>query len=248
VYSTPSYFFKPRQIVVLYEGTSARRYQIVYAKNLTLNRGVDNQIQFQFLDQEQKKIDITGKTLSFRLLNYNGTEVLLRKALDPLLPLTGLANLNLSSTDLIDIDPQLCSYSLEITDGNLNLPVFTNSEAGARGTISVVDSVLPRHLPSTPVDIPTHGNVANTGTTFYSGVINTGDSGIITIQPYLDQYSGNIVIQGSTLVDAGWYDIQTIGTFVQDSNTAGYTIEGFHPYLRLQFNGTNGDITNILVR
>ena len=248
MYSTPSYFFKPRQIVVLYDGTSARRYQIVYAKNLTLNRGVDNQIQFQFLDQEQKKIDITGKTLSFRLLNYTGTEVLLRKALDPFLPLTGLANLTLSSSDLIDINPQLCSYSLEINEGNLNLPVFTNSEAGARGTLQVVDSVLPRHVPSTPVDIPTHANVANTGTTFYSSVISTNGSSIMTLQPYLDQYSGNIVIQGSTIIDSGWYDIETIGTFVEDSNTAAYTVDGFHPYIRLQFNGTNGDITKILVR
>ena len=34
----------------------------VYAKPLTLNKGVDNKIQFQFLNQEQKPVDITGKS------------------------------------------------------------------------------------------------------------------------------------------------------------------------------------------
>ena len=33
-----------------------------YSKPLTLHRGVDNQIQFQFLNQEQKKVDITGQS------------------------------------------------------------------------------------------------------------------------------------------------------------------------------------------
>lgn len=248
MYSTPLYFYKPRQIVVLYSGTSARRYQIVYAKNLTLNRGVDNQIQFQFLDQEQKKIDITGKTLSFRLLNYDGTEILLRKALTAFLPLTGLANLTLSSSELIDINPQLCSYSLEIDDGSLNLPVFTTSEANARGTISVVDSVLPKHLPSLPIDIPTHPAVSNTGTTYYSSVIGMNGSSLMTFQPYLDAYSGNIIVQGSTIVDDGWYDIDTIGTFVEDTSTTFFSVEGFHPYVRLQFNSTAGNVANILVR
>lgn len=248
MYSTPLYFYKPRQIVVLYSGTSARRYQIVYAKNLTLNRGVDNQIQFQFLDQEQKKIDITGKTLSFRLLNYDGTEILLRKALTAFLPLTGLANLTLSSSELIDINPQLCSYSLEIDDGVLNLPIFTTSEANARGTINVVDSVLPKHLPSLPIDIPTHQAVSNTGTTYYSSVIGMNGSSLMTFQPYLDAYSGNIVVQGSTIVDDGWYDIDTIGTFVEDTSTTFFSIDGFHPYVRLQFNSTAGNVANILVR
>jgi hypothetical protein len=39
----------------------------VYAKPLTLNKGVDNRIQFQFLNQEQKPVDITGKSITCRI-------------------------------------------------------------------------------------------------------------------------------------------------------------------------------------
>lgn len=248
MYSTPAYYYKPRQIVVLYDGTSSRRYQIVYAKNLTFNKGVDNQIQFQFLNQEQKPVDITGKEISFRLINYNGNEIILRKALDAFLPLTGLANLTISSSELIDIVPQLCSYSLEINEGNLNLPVFTTSEAGARGTINVVDSVLPSHIPSATVTIPTHAAVSNTGTTYYSSVIGMNGSSIMTFQPELDEYTGSITIQGSTAVDNGWYDIDVYDYFANTTDVFGFTIEGFHPYVRLQFSSTAGNITNLLVR
>ena len=79
MYSTSVYLFTPRQIVVFFSGNSARRYQLVYAKNLKLNKGVDNKLQFQFLNQEQKPVDITNLEITFRLISYDGTEILLRK-------------------------------------------------------------------------------------------------------------------------------------------------------------------------
>ena len=101
----------------------------VYAKPLTLNKGVDNKIQFQFLNQEQKPVDITGKSITCRVLNYNGTEVLLRKALDLDFALTGIASLNLNAADIEDIDAQKAYYSLEIPVGEFDYPVFVDSNA-----------------------------------------------------------------------------------------------------------------------
>ena len=57
----------------------------MYAKNLTLNKGVDNVLQFQFLNQEQKAVNLTGKEVTFRLISYNGQEVLLQKTVNILL-------------------------------------------------------------------------------------------------------------------------------------------------------------------
>ena len=61
-----------------------------YAKPLTLHKGVDNQIQFQFINQEQKPIDITGKSITCRILNYMGNEILLQKALTLQFSATGI--------------------------------------------------------------------------------------------------------------------------------------------------------------
>lgn len=248
MYSTAVYNFIPRQQVVVYSGDSTRRYKLVYAKNLNLNKGVDNKIQFQFLNQEQKPVDITGKEISFRLISYDGTEVLLRKALTPLLPLTGLANLIVTAAELINIDTQYCSYSLEIPDGDLDVAVFVDSEAGARGQIQLVNSVLPSHIPSQTITIPSHEPVSNVGVTYYSSIVNTKGNSVVTFQSHVANYSGNVQIQGSTAQAIGWYNIGPTNTFTQETATFGYTVEGFHPYVRLQFVSTGGEVPNILIR
>ena len=66
-YSTSVYLYTPRQQIVLFGGNSARRYEIVYAKNLTLNKGVLNTLQFQFINQQQKPVDITGMLLRVKV-------------------------------------------------------------------------------------------------------------------------------------------------------------------------------------
>ena len=171
MYSTSVYIYTPKYQVVLFEGDSPRRYQIVYAKNLTLNKGVDNKIQFQFLNQEQKAIDLTGKQITFRFINSEGTSVDIQKTVNLTLPLKGLANLTITQAELMEIDAQIGSFSLDIVEGNLVLPIFTNSEADSRGVCQIMDGVLPKHVPSTSVTIPSHGEISNSGTTYYSSVL-----------------------------------------------------------------------------
>ena len=110
----------------------------VYAKPLTLHKGVDNQIQFQFLNQEQKPVDITGKSITCRILNYQGNELLIQKALTLQLPATGIAALILNPAELEDIVAQKCYYTLEIPVGDFDFPVFVDSNAGARGDINKI--------------------------------------------------------------------------------------------------------------
>jgi hypothetical protein len=233
---------------VVYSGNSTRRYRLVYAKNLRLNKGVDNQIQFQFLNQEQKPFDITGKEITFRVINQDGTKVLLQKAVTPTLALNGICELLATSSDLIDIDPQLCSYSLEFNENGLSLPVFVNSDATARGTLQIVDSILPPHIPATEISIPTHPQPTDQSVTFYSSVFGTEDSPILSLQLYLDNYTGNVQVQGSTTVDSNWYNIGSSFTYQSETSSQGLSVNGFHPYLRVKFDYTQGDITKILAR
>jgi len=226
-----------------------------YAKPLTLNKGVDNQIQFQFLNQEQKPVDITGKSIVCRIINYQGNEVLIQKALTLQLPVTGIAALFLNPADLASIDAQKCYYSLEIPVGAFDYPVFVDSNAGARGDMNIVNSVLPSFIPSMPISIPTGQVFPNTNPegnsdsdlTYYTSVIDTNDSPILTLQAQYSDFYGNIVIEGSTIVDADWYPITT-STYSNVTDTFGYTVRGFHPYIRMQFVSNTGAVTNILAR
>lgn len=255
MYSTQVFVYTQRQIVILLSGLSPRSYMPQYAKPLTLNKGVDNQIQFQFLNQEQKPVDITGKSITCRIINYEGNEVLLEKALTLQLPATGIAALFLNSADLAGIDAQKCYYSLAIPVGGCDYPVFVDSNAGARGDMNIVNSVLPSFIPSMPISIPTGQFFPNTNPegnsdsdiTYYTSVINTNDSPILTLQAQYTDYYGNIVIEGSTNVDSDWYPILT-DTYTAETDTKGYVVQGYHPYVRMQFASNNGAVTNILSR
>jgi hypothetical protein len=225
----------------------------VYAKPLTLHKGVDNQLQFQFLNQEQKPVDITGKSITCRILNYEGNQVLLQKALTLQLPATGICALILNAADLENIDAQKCYYSLEIPVGDFDYPVFVDQNAGARGVMNIVNSVLPNFVPSYEITIPTGQAFPNTTNnsntlTYFSSVLSTNDNPILTIQTEYLEYYGNTVIQGSSLGDADWYDIVTTDEVANNTQTVGYTIQGFHPYVRMAFTSNSGAVANILTR
>ena len=230
-----------------------------YAKPLTLHRGVDNQIQFQFLNQEQKPVDITGKTITCRILNADGTSVLINKALTPQLPLTGICALELNAAEIEDVPAQKAYYSLEIPVGSFDYPVFVDQNAGARGDMNIVDSVLPSFVPSANITIPTgqpfpnldqNNSIANAlpnANTYYSSVINTQDNPILTIQTSYVEFNGDVIVSGSTQPDTEWYPITT-DTYANATDTYGYTVIGFHPFVRMEFVSNAGAVTNILAR
>lgn len=260
MYSTSVFYYFQRQIVVLLSGFSARKYMPVYAKPLTLHKGVDNQIQFQFLNQEQKPVDITGKEITCRIISNNGNEVLLRKALTLQLAANGIAALFVNAAEIEDIDPQKAYYSLEIPVGNFDYPVFVDQNAGARGDMNIVNSVLPNFVPSESVTIPTGqpfpnldsnnsiSNVLPNANTYYSSVINTNDNPILTIQATYTEFNGDVTIEGTTTQQlTDWYPITT-AAYSNNTETHGYTIRGYHPFVRMVFTSNTGAVTNILAR
>ena len=92
--------------------------------------------------------------------------------------------------------------------------------------------------------------IASPSAWFFPGVHNP----ILTTSIDYANYVGNLTIQGSTLVDADYYDIGNVYQYgnaangAVESNTIGYTINGYHPYIRLKFEANVGNIVTILAR
>ena len=75
MYSTTAYLYQQITRVLLIDTSGAfftARYDPVYAKKLTINKGVDNVLLFQFINQEQKPVDVTGSSFVFRLVDTEG--------------------------------------------------------------------------------------------------------------------------------------------------------------------------------
>ena len=250
MYSTSVNYFIPRQTVVLYSGASNRRYQTVYSKNLKIHKGVDNKLQFQFLNQDQKPVNVTGKTLTCRLMSYDGSKVLLQKALTPLLPLTGIATLEVTMNETLEMDSALCYYSLSIPDSTFDYPVFVDDNSGGRGIIEVLDSTLPKYIKSTSLGLMPHSEPTMAApVTYYSETLVSKDADNYTVQIGYTGYIGTIKIQGSATGSLGeWYDITEPFEYDNYSGTEYYNINGCHVFLRVQFASSGGTIGKILFR
>lgn len=227
-----------------------------YAKTLKIHKGVDNQLQFQFLNQQQKPVDITGKEIVCRIISNEGNKTLIKKALTLQFALNGIGALFLKPSEIEGIDAQKCYYSLEIPINDFKYPVFVDPFSGARGDVEICNSVLPSFVPSEEVSIPT-GQVmpdptlcdiySNQQITYYSSTINTQDSNCLTLQVSYRQYSGNVVVEGSTLQSSGWYPIST-HSYENITDTLGYNVNGYHPWVRLKFQSSYGWVFDIKAR
>lgn len=254
--------YNQRQLVVVYTTQSAiaqRRFQMPYAKELMVSRGVDNVIEFTFVNQEEKPVDITGKEITCRILNYTGTTILLQKTLTAKYSYTGIAQLVITKSELMGIEGQFCYYSIEYPQPDVGgTPAYVDASGGARGTIRIQDAVFPSFTPSQDITIPsltqynpnTYGNNSNTSNSasnvfiYYSSIINTVDSPVLTIQTTYQNYTGNVQIQGCTTgseTDPGWYNIGNNLVYTNFTSNDHYIVEGYHPYVRLLFTQLQGN-------
>jgi hypothetical protein len=159
MYSTQLYLYQQLTRVLLIDTgageTFTYRYDPVYAKRLTINKGVDNVLLFEFINQQEKPVNITGSTFVFRVINTESNEILIQEPMVTLNAATGRAKVTLTSEQLLEILAQPASYSISRSSGNLTEAVFVDAQAGARAPIDIVDSVLPQYVPSAPLTIPT---------------------------------------------------------------------------------------------
>ena len=152
MYSTQAYVYQQiTQVLLIDTGageTFTYRYNPVYAKRLTINKGVDNVLLFEFINQQEKPVNITGSTFVFRVLNTESDEILIQENMVILNAATGRAKVTLTSEQLLEVLAQPASYSISRTSGNLTEAVFVDAQAGARADVDITDSIFPEFSPA----------------------------------------------------------------------------------------------------
>jgi hypothetical protein len=253
MYSTTAYLYQQKQQVLMINTSGAyfdRRWEPMYVKNLKVSKGVDNVLLFEFVNQDQKPVNISGSTITFRLISQNGDVLLLSKDLVVLNATYGRAKVTLTTTDLNNIDAQPASWSLERASGDLYEPVFTDAYSGARGTIDVMDAVYPDFIPSQEMIVPSYvqphpddKSRVHTSEVYVQGRPQT------TFQLDFDNFTGNLKAQGSETLLGPWYDIGEQHAYYNQFNRDHFTVLGQHNYLRFEINqyGQGANVGNAVV-
>ena len=243
MYSTTVYLYQQKQQVLLVDTSGAyfqRRWQPVYAKKLKVNRGVDNVILFEFINQDQKPVNISGSTITFRMMSTDGDELLIAEDLVHLSSAHGRAKVTLSSEKLDLIEEQTATYSLERASGNLYEAVYTDDYSGGRGQVDIVDSVYPDYQESKLLEIPKpddYGIEKDDGDRRYTSMAYTADNTLTTFQLDFDNFTGNVKAQASeTQIGPEWYDIGSQTVYTNQTERAFINVDGRHNWIRFEIN------------
>jgi len=262
MYSTTVYLYQQKQQVLLVDTSGAyfqRRWQPVYAKKLKVNLGVDNVILFEFINQDQKPVNISGSTITFRMISTNGDELLFVKDLVVLSAKFGRAKVVLTSVELALIDAQTASWSLERESGELFETVFTDAYSSGRGQVDIVDGAYPAFNDSEILELPApvkQNTPASDNDRNYTSMAFTANNTLTTFQLDFDNFTGNLKAQGSDSQLGPWYDIGAQTVYVNQDTRDYINVDGVHNWVRFEMNQygysasavcevSNGSISNV---
>jgi len=145
MYSTKVYLYNQSHIGTFIDSTLTStvhlpRTNYVYSKILKAVKGVDTVLEFQFLNQDQKPINLENTTLTFKLISENVT--LMSKVLTIVVPSKGKASITLTASDLTAIESQRANYSIERTFNSLTELAYVDENAGTQGVIDILPPVI----------------------------------------------------------------------------------------------------------
>ena len=244
------------------------RYRKVYNKNIKIYRSIDNRIDFQIRNSDEKSIALTSTNIVFTLIEPDTQKLLLQKDCTVVSSSTGKVFITLSETELRDLDQGFYKYSLvseSRTESNGSYtvtnraPLYVDAQYGILGTIEVAGDAFGLLKESTVVNAFSYTDPATTGTTgpayYISSLIDaapeytTGNS-LHTFQFYLTDYTGDIVVQGSLSEGASphvWVDVKSQN---YENSTAEYiNVVGKYNFFRVKYIPTNsGTVDKILYR
>ena len=223
--------------------TTAGVYNIMYQRDLKIQKGIKNNIRVQFKNSDQKRIPISNTgTYVFSMFDAVNNRMLLQKKLNVLddgvtVGLRGLAELNLLESDTMDLEVSEYQFSVKYQDPNdgTYLPAYSNTYYDVTGQIQVKQDMYPNLQPSQ--EINTFNKVYNddirlyqwfSGNTYAYPEYNS-NTALHTMALYMTNYIGTVTVQG-TLYNTP----AAFGRYVNIS-TLNYT--GFNGVDYLNFNG-----------
>ena len=271
----PRYLVSNRTFLIADETGFVVEYNPVYKRQLQVFKGIQNVLEFQLLNADQKPIDITKYTFSdstetpqivFVAFDENNRKIIEHEGEvifeDDSAVNRGLFRVVITENDLLNIKDQYLSYAIYLQDAN-GLPrlTYADSHFGMEGTIKISSEALPGPQPTYSVTNFLPYNSDPNVEEWYSEPVSAepginGNEALHTAAVYSNGYAGDItveatlenVVDGNNSVD--WADVVTI-SFDGSSEIEPVPVNfnGVYSYLRFKTNADPADtIEKILVR
>ena len=206
----PIYLYPNTLAVILdLDATTRGVNQVMYQRDLKIQKGIKNQVQVQFKNSDQKKVRIYNtQTFVFSMFDAINQRLIVEKGLDVLdlgtTSTRGLALLTLNESDTLDLDRSSYQYSVKLlgSDGSY-APAYSNTYYGMAGTLHLSNDINPVLKDS--VLVTTFNPVWNDGISLYENFSGNlyanpefnGNSALHTVAVYMTAYKGTVYVEAT---------------------------------------------------
>jgi hypothetical protein len=239
----PVYLYTNRFEVILDLDNNNRINQIMYQRDLKLQKGLKNTIQLQFKNSDQKFVDISQKQFVFVLFDTINQRNLIEKDVEIIddgatLLLRGLGQVTFTESELMACESVDYKALIKVVDADGSYtPAYANTYYGVGITVEVKHDVYPTLQPSqetSKFDMYYNADIDKRQYEYYTGNLPAhpefkSNVALHTIATYMTNYKGRVLIEGTLENDPA-----TFGNYATINDT---TYNGFTGIDYKNFNG-----------
>lgn len=239
---TPRYLVKNRTVIISNEVGVVTEYRPVYQRELQVYRGIDNVLEFQILNGDQKPVHLNGRQAVFVAFDSHKNLIIERQA-NTINANKGLVSVTISDNDVLNVKQQYLHYNVYLvnTDSSRTL-TYTDEHFNADAIIYLSSKAYPG--PKAPIVIDRFFPPVG-GSDFYTteGVeaqpgIN-GNEAIHTAAIYTTGYVGDVIIEATLenqLMDESsidWAEVARVTFDGTEDEPVPVNFTGVFSYIRL---------------
>ena len=242
----------------------------VYQRNVKIYNGVDNVLEFDIKNADQKRLDLetTPSITSIQLNVMDAQGNALPNSpyiIDPVAGIKGLARAVIPKQDLDNLDHQFLNYSVTALQDSYDIPLYADSRFGAVGKMELVGNAMPTSRTSqvlTSFYSDVHFSTVTQRVYHSSAIQNRFYEAVqtttATIEFYFEGLEGTVTIEATKDASISSESFTLRGTTVDTVSvnpsmghlTLNYTDLADYPYLRISYTqiiNNNGKIAKVIV-
>lgn len=261
-----SYLYSNRIQAVVNLAASPLEWRIVYQRKFKIYQGLDNVLELDVKNAEQKRIDITTYAMKFVVMDQLNQEVYAGD-IDTDTGIKGLGLMSIPALALDSITPQFLKYTVYIlNDDDTKTPVYGDTQFGVTGTMDLLGGAMPVDLPVKTIktfiyDIDVNDPTWQTRNYHSEAIeinpVNDGvGSGEVELTFSFSSLDAPIIVQTTTgtvvSTATNWTNVETFNVTTSTSTvTKTYSINSDTNWLRISYTAqadATGTIDKVLAR
>jgi hypothetical protein len=180
---------------------------IVYAKTVKIYQGVDNVIEFDIQNADQKRLELVSSPnitqIQMVIMDSAGNKLPNSPyTVTPSSTIKGIGTVVIPQGDVVNLKPQFLRYSVTALKNGNTIPLYADSRFGMAGSIELIGNTMPVSRAETVYnrfsgEIDFKGNVINHTSAIPCKFYEAVPTSAMTFEVTYSNYTGEIYIEGT---------------------------------------------------